>query len=74
MPHFPRMNTQVQFILDDQDDVVVLRNVPIPTKGSQIRIHETTYDVCEVVVVHSSTAGQAMFVDVHLSQHKEPPA
>lgn len=64
------MKTQVQFILDDQDDVVVLRNVPIPEKGSQIRIHQSLYDVREVVVVYSSTDGEDLFVDVHLSQHE----
>jgi hypothetical protein len=26
------MNTRVQFIVDDENDVVVLRNVPIPRK------------------------------------------
>jgi hypothetical protein len=70
-PHFPRMTNQVQFILDDQDDIVVLRNVTIPAKGSRIRIHETLYDVREVVVVYSSVAGIDMFVDVHLSRHQE---
>lgn len=66
------MTSQVQFIVDGQNEVVVLRNVPIPEKGSQIQLRETLYDVCEVAVVYASIAGEDIFVDVHLSPHKEP--
>jgi hypothetical protein len=71
---FSRMSTRVQFIVEGRDDALVLRDVPIPERGSQIQIHETVYDVREVVVVYSSTAGEEMFVDVYLSRHEEPTA
>jgi hypothetical protein len=68
------MSTRVQFIVEGRDDALVLRDAPIPERGSQIQIHETVYDVREVVVVYSSTAGEEMFVDVYLSRHEEPTA